>query len=85
MLKFNYVNLPEEAYYIIRYHSLYLWHTYQQYSWFENEKDTEMKFWVRLFQKYDLYTKNPIKVNEEEAKIYYDKLVKKFLPKSLYW
>ena len=85
MLKFNYVNLPEEAYYIIRYHSLYLWHTYQQYSWFENEKDAEMKFWVRLFQKYDLYTKNPIKVNEEEAKIYYDKLVKKFLPKSLYW
>lgn len=85
MLKYNKVNLPEEAYYIIRYHSLYLWHTYDQYQYFENEKDKKMKYWVKKFQKYDLYTKNPKKVNEEEAKIYYNKLVKKFLPEKLFW
>ena len=85
MLKFNNINLPEEAYYIIRYHSLYLWHSYDQYTYFENDIDKKMKPWVKLFQKYDLYTKNPMKVNEEEAKLYYDKLVKKYMPEKLFW
>lgn len=85
LLKFNKINLPEEAYYIIRYHSLYLWHTNGQYIHFENEKDKKMKSWVKKFQKYDLYTKDQDPVDEEQAKEYYDKLVKKFFPEKIFW
>lgn len=71
--------LPEEAYYIIRYHSLYLWHDKNEYSYFENEKDKNMKKWVKLFNKYDLYTKkndiNYIKNNIEKLKQYYNNLL----------
>ena len=38
LLKYNKINLPEEAFYIIRYHSLYLWHTENEYEFFENDK-----------------------------------------------
>jgi len=85
MLKFNKIPLPDEAYYIIRYHSLYLWHSYNQYTYFENETDKKMKPWVSKFQKYDLYTKSPKKVNEKDAKKYYDNLIKKYFPTIIYY
>ena len=58
MLRYNKINLPEEAFYIIRYHSLYLWHYNNEYSYFENKLDLKMKPWVQLFNRYDLYTKS---------------------------
>ena len=58
MLRYNKINLPEEAFYMIRYHSLYLWHYNNEYSYFENELDLKMKPWVQLFNRYDLYTKS---------------------------
>lgn len=85
LLKYNKINLPEEAYYIIRYHSLYLWHTENEYEFFENDKDTKMKEWVKLFQKYDLYTKSNSKIDEIKAKEYYDILIKKYFPHKIYW
>ena len=85
LLRHNEVELPEAAYYIVRYHSLYLWHHENEYRWFETEKDAEMKWWVGLFQKYDLYTKNPKKVDEVQAKEYYSILVSKFLPERIQW
>lgn len=83
LLKHNNINLPEEAYYIIRYHSLYLWHYNDEYKYLENEKDKEMKKWVKLFQKYDLYTKSEKKINEFEIKNYYENLINKYFPKKI--
>jgi len=71
-------SLPEEALYIIRFHSLYLWHTENEYSHLENEKDREMKPWVQKFNKYDLYTKEDKPVDLEELKPYYTKLFEEF-------
>ena len=68
LLKFNNIKLPEEAYYMIRYHSLYVWHTENEYSYLENEKDTKMKEFVKLFNKYDLYTKKEEELDISEIK-----------------
>ena len=85
LLKHNNIQLPKEAYYIIRFHSLYLWHHENEYSYFESEEDKEMKKWVQLFQKYDLYTKENKKVNEDELKLYYKPLINKYFPNVINW
>lgn len=85
LLKYNKVNLPLEAYYMIRFHSLYLWHDKDQYGHLEDEQDKKMKPWVKKFNKYDLYTKEDIETDENILREYYDKIVKKYLPSTIYW
>ena len=85
LLKFNNIKLPEEAYYMIRYHSLYVWHTKNEYSYLENEKDIKMKESVKLFNKYDLYTKKEEELDIPKLKEYYDRIVKKYFPNKIYW
>ena len=84
LLKFNNVSLPKQAFYIIRYHSLYLWHYENEYTFFENETDKEMKFWVQLFQKYTFKNNND-NYNETELKKYYSTIIDYYLPKEIYW
>ncbi len=76
ILKKNKTTLPKEALYIIRFHSLYPWHTGGDYTRFENKEDEEMKVWVKYFQKFDLYTKeNTVyKIDRD----YWDLLLDKF-------
>ena len=85
LLKFNKIDLPIEAYYMIRFHSLYLWHDKNEYNHLENYIDKKMKPLVKLFNKYDLYTKDNNNQNIKELKNYYRKLVKKFIPEYIYW
>jgi inositol oxygenase len=69
---------PELGYQIIRYHSLYPWHFYGDYTNFENEKDKEIKKYVQMFNKYDLYTKSNNLLNIEELDNYYLTLIKRY-------
>jgi inositol oxygenase len=75
--------LPEEAYYIIRYHSLYPWHTHNAYSKLESSKDKNMKKIVKEFNKFDLYTKEDVVVNIDELKKYYQLLIDKYFPDNI--
>lgn len=79
LMKANNHKMPREAEFIIRYHSLYAWHSSENYDYLQNEEDVKMKDIVKLFNKYDLYTKNH-KVIEwnEELKKYYTDLFKKY-------
>ena len=80
------VSLPAEAFAIIRYHSLYAWHTGGAYSSLENDKDRAMKPWVQLFNRYDLYTKSDKDYSPDELeqlKSYYSELIQEFLPTIL--
>lgn len=81
----NKCTLPEEALYIIRYHSCYPWHTYGSYTHLTNQKDKEMLHWVKLFQKFDLYSKLPDKPNLEELVPYYKRIINKYFPQTLKW
>ena len=79
-------SLPDIALYIIRYHSLYLWHDKNEYSHFENKYDIEAKKFVKRFNKYDLYSKENIELSIDELKEYYNKLIEKYFETSdLMW
>jgi len=86
VLKQNNNTIPEEGYYIIRYHSLYLWHNKEEYEYFENAKDKRMKRWVKTFNNFDLYTKSNIQTDISELKKYYSSLILKFFgTENLLW
>ena len=57
-LKQNEASIPEEGLYVIRFHSFYPWHKYQQYSLFADELDLKMLKRLQEFMKADLYTKD---------------------------
>jgi inositol oxygenase len=84
LIKANNHKMPREAEYIIRYHSLYAWHLSESYDYLQNEEDVKMKDIVKLFNKYDLYTKNH-KIIEwnEELKKYYTDLFKKYFNEEI--
>lgn len=75
--------LPEEALYMIRYHSFYAQHREGAYGHLLNKKDREMFEWVDKFNPYDLYSKLPEKPNVEALMPYYEDLVAKYLPPVL--
>lgn len=77
--------LPDEALYMLRFHSFYAWHRHDAYKYFENEKDKAMLPWVRKFNPYDLYSKGNTKPDLKQLKPYYDELFAEFLPETLAW
>jgi inositol oxygenase len=85
LLKANNHKMPKSAEYIVRYHSLYAWHSETGYNYLENHEDREMKKIVKEFNKFDLYTKNdelPIKWTHD-LRDFYSKLIKKYLAPDL--
>ncbi|XP_064598022.1 inositol oxygenase-like [Liolophura sinensis] len=83
VMRQNTCYLPEEAYYIVRFHSFYPWHTSGAYDYLCNNKDREMLSWVLEFNKFDLYTKSPNIPDLDELTPYYQGLIDKYLPGKL--
>jgi inositol oxygenase len=77
--------LPDEALYMLRFHSFYPWHRRGAYTHLMNDKDAAMLEWVKKFSPYDLYSKGHSKPNVQELKPYYDDLFAEFLPEKLDW
>ena len=75
--------IPEEGLYMLRYHSFYAWHREGAYDHLLDDHDRKMLKWVKLFNPYDLYSKNPTPPNWAELKPYYEDLVAKYLPKEI--
>ena len=50
VLKHNKTRLPEEALYMIRFHSFYPWHAAGDYMHLCNKKDERMMDWVLEFK-----------------------------------
>lgn len=75
--------LPEPALYMLRYHSFYAWHREGAYSHLLDDHDREMLKWVKLFNPYDLYSKNAQPIEWLKIKSYYEDLVAKYLPSTL--
>ena len=72
--------LPEPALYMIRYHSFYAQHREHAYEHLMDDHDREMFEWVKKFNPYDLYSKNPVPPNVKELRPYYEDLIAKYLP-----
>ena len=77
--------LPDEALYMLRFHSFYAWHRHAAYTHLMKDKDAAMLEWVKRFNPYDLYSKGQDKPNLQELKPYYDGLFGEFLPEKLDW
>jgi inositol oxygenase len=75
--------LPESGLYMLRYHSFYAWHREGAYEYLLDDHDKEMLKWVKLFNPYDLYSKNPTPPDWTKLKGYYEDLVAKYLPGTL--
>lgn len=76
-------HLPEEGLYMLRYHSFYAWHREGEYSHLLDDHDRNMLKWVKLFNPYDLYSKNPTPPDWKQLRPYYEDLVSKYLPATL--
>ncbi len=77
--------LPDEALYMIRYHSFYAAHREGDYGYLMNERDRRMFDWVRAFNPYDLYSKSPTPPDRHALEPYYRELVSEFFPAPLRW
>ena len=65
--------------YVIRWHSLYPWHTHESYSHLTNNTDRKMLPYLKEFCKYDLYTKSNEKYElNKDTKQYYTNLMLKY-------
>ena len=78
-------HLPDEALYMIRYHSFYPCHRENEYQYLMNEHDQKMFEWVRAFNPYDLYTKSHEPPNVEALRPYYEDLIAEYFPPKLCW
>ncbi len=77
--------LPEEALYMMRYHSFYPAHKEGEYEYLMDEHDKEMFRWVRAFSPYDLYSKSSQRPNVDDLKPYYQELIAEFFPAQIAW
>lgn len=75
--------LPEQAQYMLRYHSFYAAHRHGAYRHLMNDHDIEMFNWVRKFNPYDLYSKGADRPKLKEVKPYYDDLIAEFSPSEI--
>ncbi|XP_064625097.1 inositol oxygenase-like [Lineus longissimus] len=73
-------SLPEEAFYMIRFHSFYPWHTGGDYDYLVNDKDRKMLPWIREFNKFDLYSKSETLPDMDALRPYYQSLIDKYVP-----
>src|SRR5579862_5666170 len=77
--------MPEEALYMLRYHSFYAAHKHGAYRHLMNEHDERMFEWVHKFNPYDLYSKGRERPNMQEILPYYQDLVSEFFPEKIDW
>ncbi|KAJ1421037.1 Inositol oxygenase [Sesbania bispinosa] len=75
--KENGTTLPLAALFIIRYHSFYPLHKEGAYTHLMNEEDVENLKWLKIFNKYDLYSKSKVRVDLDKVKPYYLSLIEK--------
>lgn len=77
--------LPDEALYMIRYHSFYPAHREGEYTALMNDRDRVMFEWVRAFNPYDLYSKGDAPPDVEELKPFYLELIDRYFPAEIDW
>ena len=75
--------IPEPGLYMLRYHSFYAQHREHAYNHLMDAHDHDMFKWVKLFNPYDLYSKNPNPPDWKELRPFYEDLVAKYLPAEL--
>jgi inositol oxygenase len=77
--------LPDEARYMLRYHSFYPAHRERDYEYLMSDKDKKLFDAVRAFNPYDLYTKSHEKPDVSKLRPFYEDLIAEYFPAKLAW
>jgi inositol oxygenase len=77
--------LPEEALYMLRFHSFYPWHREGEYDYLCTDRDRAMLKWVLDFNQYDLYTKSHERPDAKALRPFYEELIAEYFPAKLNW
>ena len=77
--------LPEEALYMIRYHSFYPCHRERAYDYLMSDRDRRMFEWVRAFNPYDRYSKSAARPDAKALRPYYEELIAQYFPAQVNW
>lgn len=72
--------LPDEAIYIVRFHSCYPHHRYNEYIDLENGKDRRLKPLLKRFNQFDLYSKSEQDMRWSDYSEIYMPLLTKYFP-----
>jgi inositol oxygenase len=78
-------HLPDEALYMIRYHSFYAAHREGAYEHLMDDRDRAMFDWVRAFNPYDLYSKGESRPDVAGLRPFYEDLIAEYFPPALSW
>ena len=79
-------HISEKFWDVIRYHSFYPWHSKNDYIYFMKNKDYEILDNVKLFNEFDLYSKEDIDLEiTDDIKKYYDNLLNEYFKGELQW
>ncbi|KAL0341948.1 UNVERIFIED_CONTAM: Inositol oxygenase 1 [Sesamum calycinum] len=65
--KENKSTLPSAGLFVIRYHSFYALHRAGAYKYLMNKEDEENMKWLKIFNKYDLYSKSKVRIDVEKS------------------
>jgi len=81
----NKTSFPPEAFYVVRFHSFYAWHTCNRkqrrgYEHFASDFDWKMLPMIKLFQIWDLYSKSADIPEIKDIKKKYQPLIDKYMP-----
>ena len=77
--------LPNEALWMMRYHSCYVIHRENEYRHLLNDGDAEKLQWIRAFNPYDLYSKCEVEPDVEALKPFYQDLIAEYFPDKIDW
>jgi inositol oxygenase len=83
VLRDSSVFLPEEAFYAIRYHSLYPHHSQQAYQHLLDTTDHMYLPYLKQLNQYDLYTKSDTEIMVDQLRSYYQPLLDQYLGQNL--
>ncbi len=78
-------HLPDEALYMIRYHSFYAAHREGAYGHLMDDRDRALFAAVRAFNPYDLYSKGAERPDVARLRPFYEELIAEFFPPVLCW
>ena len=77
--------LPEEALYIVRFHSLYAYHRDGAYRELMDDKDRRLLPVLQQFNQYDLYSKSDTLLDIDALRPYYAELMARYLGQPWWW
>ncbi|HMV86886.1 MAG TPA: inositol oxygenase family protein [Blastocatellia bacterium] len=77
--------LPQEALWMLRYHSCYPVHREGAYQHLLSKQDEELLYSVRAFNPYDLYSKCDTVPDVEALRPFYQELIAEYFPARIKW